>query len=83
MSSDPLHDREFLTSLRRDMLRFAEMQLRDRAQAEDAVQEALAGALMGKEKFASRASLRTLSPNSTFRSAVSAGLPLVIAVLAR
>ena len=59
MSSDPLHDPEFLTSLRRDMLRFAEMQLRDRAQAEDAVQEALAGALMGKEKFASRASLRT------------------------
>jgi RNA polymerase sigma-70 factor, ECF subfamily len=59
MSSDPLHDPEFLTSLRRDMLRFAEMQLRDRAQAEDAVQEALTGALLGKEKFASRASLRT------------------------
>jgi RNA polymerase sigma-70 factor (ECF subfamily) len=59
MSSDPLNDPEFLTSLRRDMLRFAEMQLRDHAQAEDAVQEALAGALLGKEKFASRASLRT------------------------
>jgi len=59
MATDPLHDPEFLTGLRRDMLRFAEMQLRDRAQAEDAVQEALAGALLGKEKFASRASLRT------------------------
>lgn len=59
MSTDPLHDPEFLTGLRRDMLRFAEMQLRDCAQAEDAVQEALAGALTGKEKFASRASLRT------------------------
>lgn len=59
MSADPLHDPEFLTGLRRDMLRFAEMQLRDRAQAEDAVQEALAGALTGKDKFASRASLRT------------------------
>jgi RNA polymerase sigma-70 factor (ECF subfamily) len=59
MSSDPLHDPEFLTGLRRDMLRFADMQLRDRAQAEDAVQEALAGALQGREKFASRASLRT------------------------
>lgn len=59
MSSDPLNDPEFLTGLRRDMLRFAEMQLRDRAQAEDAVQEALAGALQGREKFASRASLRT------------------------
>ncbi|WP_371413226.1 sigma factor [Dechloromonas sp. HYN0024] len=59
MAIDPLHDPEFLTGLRRDMLRFAEMQLRDRAQAEDAVQEALTGALMGKEKFSSRASLRT------------------------
>jgi RNA polymerase sigma-70 factor (ECF subfamily) len=59
MATDPLHDPEFLTGLRRDMLRFAEMQLRDRAQAEDAVQEALAGALHGREKFASRASLRT------------------------
>ena len=59
MASDPLHDPEFLTSLRRDMLRFAEMQLRNREQAEDAVQEALAGALNGREKFASRSSLRT------------------------
>lgn len=56
---DPLHDPEFLTDLRRDMLRFAEMQLRNRAQAEDAVQEALTGALQGREGFASRASLRT------------------------
>lgn len=59
MSQDPLRDTEFLTSLRRDMVRFAELQLRDRAQAEDAVQEALAAALAGKDKFASRASLRT------------------------
>lgn len=59
MNPDPLHDPEFLSALRRDMLRFAEMQLRDRARAEDAVQEALAGALQGKESFASRASLRT------------------------
>src|SRR5574343_2094874 len=59
MPLDPLQDPEFLTSLRRDMLRFAEIQLRDKAQAEDAVQEALTGALLGREKFASRASLRT------------------------
>ena len=59
MASGPLHDPEFLTSLRRDMLRFADMQLRNREQAEDAVQEALTGALSGREKFASRASLRT------------------------
>lgn len=59
MPLDPLQDPEFLTALRRDMLRFAEIQLRDKAQAEDAVQEALTGALLGREKFASRASLRT------------------------
>lgn len=59
MPLDLLNDNEFLTGLRRDMLRFAEIQLRNRAQAEDAVQEALAGALQGREKFASRASLRT------------------------
>lgn len=59
MTQDPLRDPEFLTGVRRDMLRFAEMQLRDKAQAEDAVQEALAAALQGREKFASRASLRT------------------------
>lgn len=59
MATDPLHDPEFLTALRRDMLRFADMQLRNQAQAEDAVQEALTGALSGREKFASRSSLRT------------------------
>ena len=59
MTTDPLRDTEFLTSLRRDMLRFADIQLRNKAQAEDAVQEALTAALAGQEKFASRASLRT------------------------
>lgn len=59
MQADPLHDPEFLTRLRRDMLRFADLQLRNKAQAEDAVQEALTAALAGKDKFASRASVRT------------------------
>ena len=59
MTTDPLRDTEFLTTLRRDMLRFADIQLRNKAQAEDAVQEALTAALVGQEKFASRASLRT------------------------
>lgn len=54
-----LHDPTFLESLRRDMLRFAELQLRDRAAAEDAVQEALASALQNSERFESRASVRT------------------------
>lgn len=59
MSHDFLSNPEFLSELRRDMLRFAEMQLRDRALAEDAVQEAMAGALQGKDRFDSRASVRT------------------------
>ena len=45
MASDPLHDPEFLTSLRRDMLRFARMQLRDSGAAGtpdgDGVEEAI------------------------------------------
>jgi RNA polymerase sigma-70 factor (ECF subfamily) len=59
MKTDPLLDPEFLGSLRRDMVRFADLQLRNKAQAEDAVQEALTAAFQGREKFASKASLRT------------------------
>ena len=59
MSQDFLSDPVFLSELRRDMLRFANMQLRDQGLAEDAVQEALTGALQGKDRFESRASLRT------------------------
>jgi RNA polymerase sigma-70 factor (ECF subfamily) len=59
MIQDPLQDKEFLGSLRRDMMRFADLQLRNKAQAEDAVQEALTAALLGKDKFSSRASVRT------------------------
>ncbi len=54
-----LADPTFVAGLRRDMLRFAELQLRDRAAAEDAVQEALAAALSQQERFESRSSLRT------------------------
>lgn len=68
MSQDFLSDPTFLADLRRDMLRFADMQLRDKGQAEDAVQEALAGALQGKDRFASRASVRTwVCPSSRTR----------------
>ena len=59
MSQDPLIDQAFLADIRRDMLRFADMQLRDKGLAEDVVQEALAAAIQGRERFASRASLRT------------------------
>lgn len=45
--------------LRRDMLRFAVLQLRDQAAAEDAVQEALAGALAKGATFGGRSRYKT------------------------
>jgi RNA polymerase sigma-70 factor, ECF subfamily len=48
-----------LVQLRRDMLRFARLQLRDQAMAEDAVQEALAAAFAARERFEHRASVKT------------------------
>ncbi len=56
---EALGDPTFLAGLRRDLLRFAELQLRDRAAAEDAVQEALAAALSGQDRFAGQAALKT------------------------
>lgn len=50
---------ESLVDLRRDMLRFANLQLRDEQLAEDAVQEAMMAALDGQHKFAGRAALKT------------------------
>jgi RNA polymerase sigma-70 factor (ECF subfamily) len=46
-------------SLRPYLLRYASLQLRDAAAAEDAVQEALLAALAGEATFAGRANLRT------------------------
>lgn len=48
-----------LAGFRREMLRFAVLQLRDPASAEDAVQEAMIAALEGAGRFAERAKLRT------------------------
>ncbi|MDS4013348.1 MAG: sigma-70 family RNA polymerase sigma factor [Candidatus Accumulibacter sp.] len=48
-----------LDGFRRDMLRFALLQLRDRASAEDAVQEAMLAALESADRFAQRARLKT------------------------
>jgi RNA polymerase sigma-70 factor (ECF subfamily) len=50
---------EALAPLRRDMLRFARLQLRDDAAAEDAVQEALIAAVEKRASYGGRASLRT------------------------
>ncbi|MCA0901552.1 RNA polymerase factor sigma-70 [Microbulbifer agarilyticus] len=54
-----LQDVQFLTELRQQMLKFARLQLRDDDQAEDAVQEALAGALKNEDSFKRQAALRT------------------------
>lgn len=52
-------DNEFLTEIRRDMLRFASLQLRDDSLAEDVVQEALMGALANAKEFAGRSAVKT------------------------
>jgi len=51
--------RKRLETLRPYLLRYAGLQLRDAAAAEDAVQEALLAALAGEAGFAGRADLRT------------------------
>lgn len=57
--SDLLSDSVFLEDIRKQMLRFATMQLGDVNQAEDAVQEALIGALKNAKSFGGRAALKT------------------------
>jgi RNA polymerase sigma-70 factor (ECF subfamily) len=48
-----------LRTIRPDMVRFAMLQLRDEAAAEDAVQEAMASALEGQKNFAGKSKLKT------------------------
>ena len=54
-----LTDPVFLDDLRRQMLKFAVLQLDNEAQAEDAVQEALIGALKNVASFERKAALKT------------------------
>lgn len=54
-----LTDPVFLKELRAQMLKFATLQLRDEGLAEDAVQEALIGALKNAASFNRRAALKT------------------------
>ncbi|MBA4110001.1 MAG: RNA polymerase subunit sigma [Leptothrix sp. (in: Bacteria)] len=56
---DDLLDSGYLSLLRQQMVKFAHLHLGDAHLAEDAVQEALAGALVGAERFAGRAALKT------------------------
>ena len=55
----PVNFRKQVEGLRPYLLRYASLQLRDAAAAEDAVQEALLAALAGEANFASRSNLRT------------------------
>ena len=54
-----LTDTAFLNDLRKQMVRFATLQLSNSHLAEDAVQEALLGALKNAKSFAGRAALKT------------------------
>lgn len=54
-----LTDTAFLNDLRRQMVKFATLQLSNSHLAEDAVQEALIGALKNAKSFAGRAALKT------------------------
>ncbi|PIV14254.1 MAG: RNA polymerase subunit sigma [Gallionellales bacterium CG03_land_8_20_14_0_80_55_15] len=54
-----LADAAFLQDIRRQMLRFATLQLNDASQAEDAVQEALIGAMKNAASFGGRAAFKT------------------------
>ncbi len=54
-----LSDTAFLNDLRRQMVKFATLQLSNSHVAEDAVQEALIGALKNAKSFAGRAALKT------------------------
>ncbi|HVE08340.1 MAG TPA: RNA polymerase factor sigma-70 [Paraburkholderia sp.] len=52
-------DPAYLSQLRRDLLRFARLQLRDAAAAEDAVQEALAAAWTQADRFGGQSEHKT------------------------
>ena len=58
-SRPALDDPVYLTKLRRDLLRFARLQLRDAAAAEDAVQEALAAAWTQADRFSAQSEHKT------------------------
>lgn len=55
----PPWDDASIAAIRRDMLRFARMQLRDSGAAEDMVQEALMAAMTSAKSFAGRSAFKT------------------------
>lgn len=56
---DVMQDAQFMENLRRQMLRFASLQIADFHLAEDAVQEALLGAFRNAGSFAGRSQVRS------------------------
>lgn len=56
---DTLADTAFLKDVRQQMLKFATLQLGDATQAEDAVQEAMIGALKNAKSFGGKSALKT------------------------
>ena len=59
VAEDQMADNEFLSGIRRDMIRFASLQLRDDSLAEDVVQEALMGAMANARNFSGKSALKT------------------------
>ena len=55
----PLQDAAYLAELREQMLKFAILQLRQHAAAEDAVQEALMGAMKNADKFSGKSAFKS------------------------
>ena len=58
-AASPLWDDASIAAIRRDMLRFARMHLRDSGAAEDMVQEALMAAMTSAKSFAGRSAFKT------------------------
>ncbi|MDD5028730.1 MAG: RNA polymerase factor sigma-70 [Rhodoferax sp.] len=59
LDTSALSDTAFLSDLRQQMIKFATLQLSNSHAAEDAVQEALMGALKNAKSFGGRAALKT------------------------
>ena len=58
-AASPPWDDASITAIRRDMLRFARMHLRESCAAEDMVQEALMAAMTSAKRFAGRSAFKT------------------------
>ena len=59
VQASPFEDSEQLNALRQQLLQFAQVQLNDAHLAEDAVQEALAGAMKNAESFTGKSAFKT------------------------